>query len=142
MHLNHWKWAAQSYSYCHVSADPFAALESEAPPPPAVHAAPPNLVDLDDMYTVAAPSQTPFVQLSSLDPTAGQNLQAPVYGAHMPQMPAATLQPPAGAQLHMPAQPQAKAPPVQGGPAPMAPRGNAAVEQQAGRKDPFADLFS
>ncbi|KAL3152008.1 hypothetical protein ABBQ32_001127 [Trebouxia sp. C0010 RCD-2024] len=125
-----------------ASTDPFAALESEAPPPPAVHAAPPNLVDLDDVYTAATPAQTPFVQLSSLGPTPAQSLQAPIYGVHMPQMPAAMLQPSAGPQLHMPTQPQSKAAAVQGGPAPMAPRGNAAVEQQAGRKDPFADLFS
>ena len=60
----------------------------------------------------------------------------------MPQTPGAMSQPAVAPQLQMPTQSQPKAAPVVGGPAPMAPRGNAAVEQQAGRKDPFADLFS
>ena len=126
----------------HALADPFAALAGEATPPAAAHAAPPNLVDLDDMYSAAVPSQTPVPQVSTLDHPPAQGQEAPIYGGQMPQMPGAMSQPPVAPQLQMPTQSQPKAAPVVGGPAPMAPRGNAAVEQQAGRKDPFADLFS
>lgn len=99
------------------------------------------------MYSAAAPSQTPFSQVSSLDHAPAHSQQALIHGAQMPQVPGAMLQPAAATQLHMPTPPQSKAAqpkaaPVVGGPAPMAPRGNAAVEQQTGRKDPFADLFS
>ena len=112
-------------------------------PPAAAAAAPaatPNLVDLDDLYDAPAPVQAPFAQASPLGSMPAQNHQAPAHAAHMLQpvsaMPAAVL------QTKAPVPEPQKPAPVAGGPAPMAPRGNAAVEQQAGRKDPFADLFS
>lgn len=123
-----------------VSSDPFAALEVVAPPAAAAPAATPNLVDLDDLYDAPAPVQPPFSQTSPLGFMPTQNHQAPAHAAQMLQpvsaMPAAVLQAKAPVPQHQ------KPAPVAGGPAPMAPRGNAAVEQQAGRKDPFADLFS
>lgn len=126
-----------------VCADPFAALEGVAPPPAAAPApATPNLADLDDLYGAAAPSQMPYPSASTLGHQPAQSQQGPAYGAQMPHMTDALLQPAAVVQAQKPASPQTKAAPVPGGPAPMAPRGNAAVEQQAGRKDPFADLFS
>lgn len=129
--------------FCHHAlADPFAALGGEAQSPAAAPVAPPNLVDLDDMYSAAVPPQTPFSQVSSLDHAAAQSQAAAMYGAQMPHMTGGISQPAVAPQLQMPTPPQPKAAPVVGGPAPMAPRGNAAVEQHAGRKDPFADLFS
>lgn len=137
-----WNGDECSHSPHHSLADPFAALGGEAQPPAAAQAAPPNLVDLDDMYSAAVPPQTAFSQISSLDHAAGWSQAAAMYGAQMPHMTGAIPQPAVAPQLQMPTQPQPKAAPVVGGPAPMAPRGNAAVEQHAGRKDPFADLFS
>ena len=120
--------------YC--AADPFAALESVAPPP-AAPAAALNLVDLDDLYGTATPVPPPpqvlvsqAATFSSL-PTQGQGHQISGSSSQLPQMANAK----AAAPQHKPA-------PVPGAPAPMAPRGNAAVELQAGQKDPFADLFS
>lgn len=137
-----WNGYACSHSPHHARADPFATLGAEAQPPAGAQAAPPNLVDLDDMYSAAVPPQTAFSQVSSLDHAPAQSQQAAIYGAQMPHMTGAISQPAVAPQPQMPTQPQPKAAPVVGGPAPMAPRGNAAVEQHAGRKDPFADLFS
>lgn len=133
--------SSRIFMLCCWDADPFAALEGVAPPAAAAApAATPNLVDLDDLYDAPAPVQAPLSQASPFGSMPAQNHQAPAHAAHMLQpvsaMPAAVLQ----AKAPVP-QPQKPAP-VAGGPAPMAPRGNAAVEQQAGRKDPFADLFS
>lgn len=123
-----------------VLADPFAVLEGVAPPPAATSAAAPNLVDLDDLYGAAAPSVTQLPQTQM--PAQGQPGLG--YGGQLPQVTDSLSQPAAVPQTQKPVSPQPKAAAavVPGGPAPMAPRGNAAVEQQAGRKDPFADLFS
>ena len=121
----------------HVAfADPFAALEGAT-----AAAAAPNLVDLDDLYDAAVPSQP---QVSPFGHVPAQNQQGLAYVNQLPQMTDALLQPAAAPHAQKQAAAQAKAPvaAAPGAPAPMAPRGNAAVEQQAGRKDPFADLFS
>lgn len=124
-----------------VSADPFAALEAVAPTPAAAApAATPNLVDLDDLYDAPTTMQAPFPQTSPFGSMPAQSHQAPGYGSQITQM--ASAKPAAAPQAHAPAPQQQKPAPTPGGPAPMAPRGNAAVEQQAGRKDPFADLLS
>ena len=124
-----------------VLADPFAALETVAPPA-AAEAAAPNLVDLDDVYGAAAPSLVHLPQTSTHGQMPAQGQPGLVYGGQLPQATDISLQPAAASQTQKPAPPQPKAAVVPGGTAPMAPRGNAAVEQQVGQKDPFADLFS
>ena len=119
-------------------ADPFTALQGvsvpAAAPPAAVQT--PNLMELGDLMGTDSPAaQAPPSQSSPFGLGTSQP-QSLLYGGQMGQVPTAAAQAPA------PSQQQPTAAPAAGGPAPMAPRGNAAVEQQAGRKDPFADLFS
>lgn len=131
----------KSESECsHACADPFAVLEDVAPPAAAVPPATPNLVDLDDLLGAGSPVHNPLSQSSPFNSLPAQSHQPAAYGPPMPQM--ASVMPATAPQAQTNPPQQQKTAPVAGGPAPMAPRGNAAVEQQAGRKDPFADLFS
>ena len=100
-------------------------------------------MELDDLLGPEPPVQgAPQPHLLGLSTS---NLQLPgSLAGHAPQVD--TLQPPAAYSEPVAA---AKTQPQQqqkagagGGSAPMAPRGNAAVEQSSGRQDPFADLFS
>lgn len=118
----------------------------------AQHAAPaaplaaqaPNLMELDDLLGPEPPAQGP--PQPHLLGSFTQSVQLPgSLAGHAPQ--ADTLLPPAaacsqtvGAAQKQPQQQQKVG--TAAGPAPMAPRGNAAVEQSTGRQDPFADLFS
>lgn len=122
-----------------------APAAAPAAPAAARQAQAPNLVDLDDLLT-PTPAQAPQ-QADLMGFTPQQNMQHPVMGgqaAAMPQMGAvATSNSDPQQSASMPQQQQQQQQqPKPGGPAPMAPRGNAAVEQGAGRQDPFADLFS
>lgn len=131
-------------------ADPFAALQGMSAPAAAPVAAPqaqaPNLVDLDDLLSPTPAQGTQQQQL--LDLSSQQHIQHPGLGGQATDMLQLNATPASNAYAQQPAsmpqqqqQPQQQQPKA-GGPAPMAPRGNAAVEQSAGRRDPFADLFS
>ena len=128
--------------FCVVSADPFAALGSTTTAPAASPAAAPDLLGGldDDMYGSAAQPSLP--QAPPLGYIPAQSQHGNTFGGQMPGMTGPLPQPAAASQTQKSPSTQSKAAPAPGGPAPMAPRGNAAVEQQAGRKDPFADLFS
>lgn len=114
---------------------PAAAAPVATPQPQA-----PNLVDLDDLL-----SPTPAQGMGLLPQNMQQSIQHPSFGAQPATLPQVNSVPPNNAFAQQPAsgQQQQQAPQQKpGGPVPMAARGNAAVEQGAGRQDPFADLFS
>ena len=117
-----------------------AAAAPAAAPVAAPQAQAPNLVDLDDLL-----SPTPAQGMGLLPHNMQQNMQQPGFGGQPTNLPQVNTMPPSNASAHQPASGQQQQQAQQqkpGGPVPMAARGNAAVEQGAGRKDPFADLFS
>ena len=144
-----------------MDADPFGILgDLAAPTPRHTSAAVPTpparpAAILDDLYGPTPPAASspklsggflPQAQSGALPQSLGMGgaagASSSAGGAHAAANLLGSLDlggPPAasGASSRSSAQPAGAK-----GVGPMAPRGNAAVEQQAGKRDPFADLFS